>query len=74
MMQCWIVGKTYWPKTDPFAPFLTSIGEQEQLKKLSDNFGLSKQNKINCIWSGIVDSDWKGKKVKDNFYLQSIIV
>ena len=21
MMQCWIVGKTYWPKTDPFAPF-----------------------------------------------------
>ena len=21
MMQCWIVGRTYWPKTDPFAPF-----------------------------------------------------
>ena len=21
MMQYWIVGKTYWPKTDPFAPF-----------------------------------------------------
>ena len=53
---------------------LTFIGEQEHLEKLSDNFGLSKQNKTNCIWSGIVDSDWKGKKVKDNFYLQSVIM
>ena len=25
MMQCWIVGKTYWPKTDPFAPFQHSL-------------------------------------------------
>ena len=28
---------------------LTFIGEQEQLKKLSDNFGLSKQNKLHLV-------------------------
>ena len=31
----------------------------------------NKQKK--CIWSGIVDSDWKGKKNKEN-YLWSISV
>ena len=27
----------------------TFIGEQKQLKKLSDNFGLSKQNKLHLV-------------------------
>ena len=58
-MQCWIVGKTYWPKTDPFAPFLTSIGEQEQLKKLSDNFG---QNKTNVFGQGLLTLTEKVKQ------------
>ena len=33
------------------------IREQEQLKKLSDDFGLFKNKQKKCIWSGIVDSD-----------------
>ena len=32
--------------TRPICSILTFIGEQEQLKKLSDNFGLSKQKQI----------------------------
>ena len=32
--------------TRPICSILKFIGEQEQLKKLSDNFGLSKQNKL----------------------------
>ena len=57
--------------TRPICSILTFIGEQEQLKKLSDNFGISKQNKL--YLSGIVDSDWKGTKSKEN-YLWSISV
>ena len=35
--------------TRPICSILTFIGEQEQLKKLSDNFGLSKQNKLYLV-------------------------
>ena len=35
--------------THPICSILTFIGEQEQLKKLSDNFGLSKQNKLHLV-------------------------
>ena len=57
--------------THTICSILTFIGEQEELKKLSDI--LDFQNKTNCIWSGIVDSDWKGTKGKEN-YLWSISV
>ena len=42
------IGTQYGTK-GPICSILTFIGEQEQLKKLSDNFGLSKQNKLHLV-------------------------
>ena len=44
-----------------------NLQQHEQLKKLSDNFWTLKKK---CIWSGIVNSDWKGKKNKDNLSMK----
>ena len=67
MMWCWIDGRTYWPKADPFAPFLTFIGEQEQLKKLSDNFGLENKTKQIAFGQGLLTLTEKVKRIKKIF-------
>ena len=48
---------------------LTFIGEQEQLKKLSDNFGLSKKK---VFGQGSLTLTEKVKKNKDNFNIGSV--
>ena len=58
MMWCWIVGRTYWPKTDPFAPFNIHWGTRT-IKETKWQFWTFKKN---VFGQGLLTLTEKGKK------------